>query len=51
MHNDLRVVNRPNVLISRAAEHFDEDLNLINDRYRQQIERLLQAVVAEAERG
>ena len=51
MHNDLRVINRPNVLISRAPEHFDEDLNLVNDRYRHQIERLLHALVAEVERG
>ena len=51
MHNDLRVVNRPGVMISRAAEHFDADLNLINDRYRQQIKRLLEALVAEVERG
>lgn len=51
MHNDVRVLNRPNVMISRAAEHFDEDLHLTNDRYLSQIERLLQALVAEVERS
>ena len=51
MHIDLRVVNRPNVLISRAPEHFDEDLNLVTERYMRQIERLLQGLVAEVERG
>lgn len=51
MHNDLRVVNRPGVMISRAAEHFDEDLNLTSERFLRQIERLLQALVAEVERG
>lgn len=51
MHNDMRVLNRPNVMISRAPEHFDEDLNLVNDRYAKQIERLLAALVAEVERG
>lgn len=45
MHNDMRVVNRPNVLISRASEHFDEDLNLVSERYLRQIERLLGALV------
>jgi chromate reductase len=49
-HLDLRVVNNPNVMISRAAEHFDDELNLINDRYVHQVERLLLALVAEVER-
>ncbi|NNL71238.1 MAG: NAD(P)H-dependent oxidoreductase [Acidimicrobiia bacterium] len=51
MHNDLRVVNRPSVMISRAAEHFDDDVELITDRYRKQIQQLLTALVAEAQRG
>ena len=51
MHNDLRVVNRPNVLISRAAEHFDDQLELVTERYRKQIQQLLAALVAEARRG
>ena len=50
MHNDLRVINRPSVMISRAPEHFDEDLNLTNERYLHQVERLLLALVAETER-
>ena len=50
MHNDLRVINRPNVMISRAPEHFDEDLNLTNERYLKQVERLVHALVAETER-
>lgn len=51
MHNDLRVVNRPNVLISRAPEHFDDELELVTERYRKQIQQLLAALVAEARRG
>jgi chromate reductase len=47
LHNDMRVVNRPQVLISRASEHFDADLTLTSDRYLHQIERLLAALVAE----
>ena len=48
MHNDLRVINRPNVMISRAPEHFDAELNLVDERYLHQVERLLQALVEEA---
>ncbi len=46
-HLDLRVVNRPNVLISRAGEHFDEELNVTNERHLSQIRALLEALVAE----
>jgi chromate reductase len=50
MHNDMRVVTSPNVLISHASQQFDEDLNLVNERYLDQIERLLVSLVAEVER-
>ena len=50
MHNDMRVVTKPNVLISHASKQFDEDLNLVNDRHLDQIRRLLTALVAEVER-
>ena len=44
-HNDVRLINRPNVLISRASEHFDDELNLTSERYLNQIEQLLAALV------
>lgn len=50
VHNDLRVVNRPMVMIARGPEHFDDDLNLVNERYIEQIRRLLEALVAEVNR-
>lgn len=49
MHNDMRVVSRPNVLISHASKQFDEDLSLVNERHLDQIRRLLAALVAEVE--
>jgi chromate reductase len=49
MHNHMRVVTRPNVLISHASKQFDEDLNLTNERYLDQIKRLLESLVAEVE--
>ena len=49
MHNDMRVVSRPNVLINHASKQFDEDLSLVNERYLDQIQRLLAALVAEVE--
>jgi chromate reductase len=50
MHNDMRVMSKPAVLISHPSEQFDEDLNLRNDRYLKQIGRLLGALVAEVTR-
>lgn len=50
MHNDMRVITRPNVLISHASKQFDEDLNLVNERHLDQIRKLLEALVAEVER-
>jgi len=50
MHNDMRVVTRPNVLISHASKQFDEELNLVNERHLEQVKRLLVALVAEVER-
>ncbi len=43
MHNDLQVVAKPEVLIDRAWEKF-EDGRLIDDRHRDQITRLLEAL-------
>ncbi|MBT8165912.1 MAG: NAD(P)H-dependent oxidoreductase [Acidimicrobiia bacterium] len=51
MHNDMRVVTRPNVLISHASKQFDEELNLVNERHLDQIKRLLVALVEETERA
>lgn len=43
-HNNLQVVNNPEVLITFAGEKFDDDLNLTHDRSRDQIRRLLVAL-------
>ncbi len=43
-HNDLRVVGRPEVLIDRAWTKFDEAGNLTDERHRDQIRRLLEAL-------
>jgi chromate reductase len=48
-HFDMAVVNKPAVMITRAPEHFDEDLNLTSERYEDQIRRLLEALVAKAD--
>ena len=47
-HNDLRVVSRPEVLIDRAWEKF-EDGRLTHERHRDQIRRLLDALATTAE--
>lgn len=49
MHNHLRVVTNPSVFVARASEHFDAEGGLRNDRYLNQIQRLLAALVAEVE--
>ena len=46
-HNDVRTLNKPMVMIARGPEHFDEELNLIDERYLDQIRRLLEALVSE----
>lgn len=43
-HNDVQVLNRPEVLVVNAWTHFDEDLNLTDDRIAEQIRRLLFAL-------
>ena len=40
-HNNLKVVTSPEVLIAFADEKFDDNLNLTDDRSRDQIRRLL----------
>jgi hypothetical protein len=42
MHNDLKVVQRPEVLVT-GASHFT-DGELTNERYRDQVKRLLAAL-------
>ncbi|MCB8945620.1 MAG: NAD(P)H-dependent oxidoreductase [Ardenticatenaceae bacterium] len=46
IHNNNIVVPSPEVTISFARQEFDEELNLINERYRDQIGRLLQNLAA-----
>ncbi len=43
-HNNLQVVTSPEVLITMADQKFDDDLNLVHDRSRDQIRRLLLAL-------
>lgn len=43
-HNNLQIVSSPEVLIAFANDKFDDDLNLIHDRSRDQIRRLLVAL-------
>jgi len=41
LHNDVRVVTSPQVMIDRGSDKFDEDLRLVDERTRGQIARLL----------
>ncbi len=43
-HNDLRMVQKPEVLISTPWDKFDEDLNLTDERTRDQLGRLVLAL-------
>lgn len=43
-HNDVQVLNRPEVLIAGGSSHFDENLNLINERTGDQVRRLMFAL-------
>lgn len=43
-HNDLRLVQQPEVLISNPWEKFDDDLRLTDERTRNQIRRLVMAL-------
>lgn len=43
-HNDVQVLHRPEVLVVNAWTHFDEDLNLTDDRVSEQVRRLLFAL-------
>ncbi len=43
-HNDVQVLNRPEVLVANAWSHFDEDLNLTDDRTVEQVRRLMFAL-------
>ncbi len=40
-HNDVQVLVRPEVLVVNAWTHFDEDMNLTDDRIAEQLRRLL----------
>ena len=43
-HNDVQVLHRPEVLIANAWTHFDDELNLTDDRIAEQVRRLLFAL-------
>ena len=42
IHNNNIVVPKPEVAVAFAGREFDEDLNLVNERYRDQLGRLLE---------
>ena len=44
LHNDLKLVNKPEVMIARAWEHFDADGNLVDDVMRGQVRELVTAL-------
>lgn len=43
-HNDVAVLNRPEVLLARASSHFDAERNLVDERSRNQVRRLMLAL-------
>jgi chromate reductase len=46
-HNDVQVLNRPEVLVAGAWDHFDENLNLTNERTADQVRRLMFALAGQ----
>ena len=46
-HNDVALLNRPEVLLARASSHFDSDLNLVDERSQQQVRRLMFALAGQ----
>lgn len=43
-HKDVAVLNRPEVLLAGAGTHFDDDLNLVDERSQEQVRRLMFAL-------
>ena len=50
-HNRVRVVGLPEVLIDSAGSRFNEEGSLVDERFRSQIRRLLEALQEEAARS
>jgi len=46
-NNNVAVLNRPEVLLAGASSHFDDDLNLTNERSQDQIRRLMFALAGQ----
>jgi chromate reductase len=46
LHNDVKVLNKPEIMIPRAWEHFDADGNLADDGLRGQVAELVAALAA-----
>lgn len=44
LHNEVRLVTSPQVMIDRAAAKFDDDLRLVDERHRDQVARLVAAL-------
>lgn len=45
-HNDVRLVSRPQLLLDAPAQRFDAELRLTDDRFRDQLGRLLDSLAA-----
>ena len=46
LHNDLKLLNKPEVMLARAGEFFDDDGNLTNEEVRGQVRDVVVALVA-----
>ncbi len=46
-HNNLRVVQKPEVMVDRVWERVDREGTLVEERFREQIRRLLEALAVE----
>ena len=46
-HNDVAVLNRPEVLLARASSHFDAERNLVDERSQNQVRRLMLALAGQ----
>ncbi|HXF62772.1 MAG TPA: NAD(P)H-dependent oxidoreductase [Caldilineaceae bacterium] len=44
LHNDVKVVNKPEVMVVRSWEHFDQEGNLTDETTRQQVAELVEAL-------
>lgn len=46
LHNDVKVLNKPEVMVPLARQHFDEDLRLTNDDTATTLQHMLESLAA-----